>query len=78
MSSLAHTFLDPFIGTLTILALMAAIGIPLHLFLEKTPAGSRFKAMTPWMEWYDEDEVEAEYTNFRIHPSNYIKVPNHR
>lgn len=59
----------------TILAFLAVTGVATWLFLEKTSVGRRFMDMTPWMGW-NEEETEDEYTNFVIHPSNYIKVPS--
>lgn len=78
MSPLAHAILDPIVATLTIIAFLGACLAVVWFFLEKTRPGAWLKSKTAWMEWYDEEAVEDEYTNFRIHPSNYIKVPtNH-
>lgn len=71
------TILDifaPAIGTIAIIALCFMIGVPIHLFLEKTNMGARIKNATPFMGWYE--EVDEDYTNFRIHGSNFIKVPS--
>lgn len=66
--------LSPVIGTIAFLALCFLIGAPIHLFLSKTEMGARIKNATPWMGWYE--DVDDNYTNFKIHPDNFIKVPS--
>jgi hypothetical protein len=76
MSPLAHALIDPFVGTIAFLAVMGLVMAATYLLIEKTGFGTWLKSKTPWMCWYNEEAVEDEYTNFRIHPSNYIKVPS--
>lgn len=66
--------LAPVIGTITIIAVVFVLGASIHSFLEKTTMGARIKNATPWMGWYN--DADPEYTNFAIHPSNYIKAPS--
>lgn len=77
-----HTFwyvLSPVTETLTILAFLAAIVLVLKVIAKMFPkAVAEFKARTAWMEWDYDEETESPYTEFKIHPSNYIKVPNNR
>jgi hypothetical protein len=68
----AMDFLAPVIGTAAILALMFVIGALIHVFIQKTEMGARIKDATPWMGWYN--DVDDEYTNFTIHPSNYYRT----
>lgn len=75
MSPLAHSLIDPVIGTLLALAIIAVLCAAIHFFLTKTRMGARIMDKTPWAGW-TEEEIEDQYTNFRIHPSNYIKVPS--
>lgn len=74
----AAIILDVVLQFITIIAFLAVTGASIHFFLEKTTMGARVKAATPWMGWTTEDEVEDAYTNFVIHPANYIKVPSSR
>jgi hypothetical protein len=77
-----HTFwyvLSPVTETLTILAFLAAIVLVLKVISKMFPkAVAEFKNRTAWMEWDYDEETESPYTEFKIHPSNYIKVPNNR
>jgi hypothetical protein len=72
MSPLAHAILDPFVGTLLVLALLAVVGIPVYFFAEKTNTGIRFMS---WIEnmGLSKEEIEDPYDGFRIHPNNYVK-----
>jgi hypothetical protein len=74
-----HTFwylLSPVTETLTILAFLAAIVLVMKGIAKMFPnAVATFKAKTAWMEWDYDEETESPYTEFKIHPSNYIKVP---
>lgn len=67
---------SPVIVTAAIIAFCALIGAPLYFFVEKTDMGARFKDMTPWLGWTE--DVNENFTEFVIHPANYIKVPSSR
>lgn len=69
-------FLAPVIGTVIIVGLFALLAFAIHIFLEKTEIGQRIKENSPWMGWYS--DVDDEYTNFKIHPDNFIQVPTSR
>lgn len=68
--------LAPVLGTITFLAVFALLAFLIHIFLSKTTIGMRIKANTSWMGWYE--DINDDYTEFVIHPSNYIKVPSSR
>lgn len=68
--------LTPVIGTITIIAVLFVLCASIHLFLTKTKMGVRIKNATPWMGWYE--DVDDNYTNFTIHPSNYTRAPSSR
>lgn len=70
--------ITPIIEILATLGFIALVVTPIYIFIEKTKMGGRIKAATPWVGWTYEEPVEDPYTNFVIHPSNYIKVPTSR
>lgn len=78
MRTFLYTIASPIVETITIIAFLALVLGAVWLFLEKTQAGARIKAMTPWMGWDFDEQEDERYTNFVIHPSNYIKVPRSR
>lgn len=72
MSPLAHAILDPIVGTLIVLAILAVVGVIVKLLAENTNAGIRFMA---WIEnmGVSEDEIEDPYDGFKIHPNNFVR-----
>lgn len=74
--NLIVAILTPVLEIITIIGFVALVTTPIYLFLEKTNMGARVKDATPWMGWTATYKSEDDYTDFVIHPSNYIKVPS--
>jgi hypothetical protein len=74
--TIVYAALTPVIQFITIAGFIALVTTPVYIFLEKTNMGARFKDKTQWMGWTGTYKSEDDYTNFVIHPSNYIKVPS--